>query len=97
MGKNRIHIFLIFVLVIAFSLCFINPVNAYYGMYGGLYGGMYGGSGLLVSGTGNIYNYPASIYNGYGYGYGSGLYGMYGGMYGGLYGGMYGGLYGLMV
>ncbi|MGA1791719.1 MAG: hypothetical protein ACMUIM_09545, partial [bacterium] len=70
MRKNRICIFLIFALVIAFSLFCINPVNAYYGMYGGLYGG----SSLLVSGTGNIYNYPSSIYNGFGFG--SGLYGM---------------------
>jgi hypothetical protein len=55
MKRNETYILLIFALIIAFSLCFINPVNAYYGgMYGGLYG-MYGGLYGMMGLYGGLY------------------------------------------
>ena len=54
--------------VVAFSFCSINPVIAYYGMYGGLYGGLYGMYGGL---------YGSGLYGMYG-----GLYGGFMGLYG---------------
>jgi hypothetical protein len=79
-------ILILFVLVIAFGLCFSGAEAYYGGLYGGSYGGLLGGYGGLYGGYGGLLG-----------GYGGLMGGLYGGLlggYGGLMGGLYGGLMG---
>jgi hypothetical protein len=70
-------ILILFVLVIAFGLCFSGAEAYYGGLYGGSYGGLMGGLyGGLLGGYGGL---MGGLYGGLMGGYGG--YGMYGSMY----------------